>query len=215
MAKFVKNIDTISHTWAGVIIEPNSLYECQNRYEAECFYRSDTFIIALSNGKAEVYSDNILINGIEKSLTFLKNVFPVDDYGNLISSNSPFAMKKVNGKSLFKRVHGMQLLTVIGLNTFEFNIPYNQCKITGIELIGASSCDIADLEVYDTPTGTISTIPNYLLNQFGFTVNVAKDYYAHRSEFDSDLIKDMKIEVHLYAQAVGLVGLNLILNEVK
>lgn len=128
---------------------------------------------------------------------------------------SPFAQKTFNGKGLFKRIHGLQLVSVIGMNTFEFVVPYNQCKITGVEIIGASSCDVADLEVYDTTTGTFSGVPNYMLNQFGFTVNVSKDYYEQRSEFDSDLYLGMKIEVHVAAQAVGVIGINLILNEVK
>lgn len=128
---------------------------------------------------------------------------------------SPFAQKTFNGKGLFKRIHGLQMTSVIGMNTFEFVVPYNQCKITGVEIIGASSCDIADLEVYDTATGTFSGVPNYMLNQFGFTVNVSKDFYEQKSEFDSDLYLGMKIEVHLVAQAAGLIGINLILNEVK
>jgi hypothetical protein len=128
---------------------------------------------------------------------------------------APFAAKTINGKSLFKRIHGLQMVGVIGVNTFEFIVPYNQCKITGVEIIGASSCDIADLEVYDTPAGTFSGVPNYRLNQFGFNVTVSKDYYEQKSEFDSDLYKFMKVEVHLITQSAGAIGINLILNEVK
>jgi len=213
--KRIKNIDTVANTWGGVIIQPDSFYDCQNQAEAEKFASSDLFISALASNIAKVYSDALLISGSSNSIKFLTSAFQLDGSGNIITRPTAFASKTIDGKGLFKRVHGVRIMTAIGVNTIEFVIPYNQCKITGVELIGASSCDLIDLEVYDTPTGTISTIPNYKLNQFGFAVNVAKDYYAHRSEFDSDLIKDMKIKVNIDAQAVGYIGLNLILNEVK
>jgi hypothetical protein len=176
---------------------------------------SEAVVNAIMAGDIVISADNSTELGKIQAINFLLNSSIVDAGGYLIQRATAFASKTIDGKGLFKRVHGIQLMTVVGLNTFEFVIPYNQCKITGIELIGASFCDIADLEVYDTPTGTLSAIPNYKLNQFGFTVNVAEKYYEHKSEFDSDLIKNMKIEVHLTAQAIGKVGLNLILNEVK
>jgi hypothetical protein len=138
-------------------------------------------------------------------------------YGNKFNGiiSSPFSSKNIDGKGLFKRVHGIQKECLVGENIFTFVIPYTQCKITEIEIIGASNCDRVELEVYDNPSGTISGIPNRLLNQFGFMVNVSKDYYSQKSEYDADMIKDMMIEVHVYSSIVGIIGINFNLNELK
>lgn len=132
-----------------------------------------------------------------------------------VSTISPFANKVLGKKKLFKRVHGIKQSCVVGENIFLFSIPYNNCKITGIELIWGSEGDTCELEVYDTPTGTISGIPNYKLNQFGYTVNVSANHYEHKSEYDADLIKDMVLEVHYNSTVAKVIGVNFILNEVK
>jgi hypothetical protein len=123
--------------------------------------------------------------------------------------------KKIRNKSLFKRIHGVQINCIQGENIYEFFVPYNLCKINCIEIVGGSNCDKIDLEVYDNANGTISGIPNLKLNQFGFSVNVCKDFYEQKSEFDADLILGMKLEVHYLANIAGLIGVNFILNELK
>lgn len=146
-----------------------------------------------------------------------------DPTANLYSSSawtqvntfSPFASKKINGKRLFKRVHGIAQNCIVGENIFEFIVPYDQCKITGLEIVGAQNCDTADLEIYDSDVNPISGYAGIKLNQFGFSVNVCKDYYEHKSEYDADLYLGMKLEMHFFAQAAGLIGINFILNELK
>lgn len=134
----------------------------------------------------------------------------------MVEQFSPFAAKTLpNGKKLFKRVHGIQQECVVGENIFEFTVPYPQTKITGIEMVGGTACDTVQLLIKDTSTGTYSTIPNYTLNQFGFTVNVAGNYYQHTSEYDADLYLGMKIYIIYIAQTAGKIGINFILNELK
>lgn len=215
MSKKIKNIDLIAHVWGGVQIEPSAFYECQNQTEADYFFKDDNFILSLSTSLAEVYSDSTLINGVSASLLFLSNGPKVDSNGNAIVSAMPFASKTIGTKKLFKRVHGIQQECIVGENIFEFVVPYPSVKMACIELIGATNCDQVDLEVYDTPTGAISTIPNCKLNQFGFKANISKDYYEQKSEFDADLIQGMKIEVHYFARNTGMIGINFILNELK
>jgi hypothetical protein len=133
---------------------------------------------------------------------------------NIVTS-SPFASKTVGSKKLFKRIHGVMTDCVVGVNEIIFNIPYNAVKITGIEMIGGSVGDRCSLIVLDTPTGAISTVPNYPLNQFGFDVCISQGAYSYQSEYDADLIKDMKLKVIYTSTVVAPIGLNFILNEVK
>jgi hypothetical protein len=133
------------------------------------------------------------------------------------NKQSPFATKQLsNGNRLFRRVHGVKA-ALSGDTTVSLVIPYDYCKINSLEIVWAPAGLRADLKVYDTPSGTISTIPNYMLNQFGFESGVAKDYYSETSEYDADLIKDMKVEVTLKNpdNLTGDVCVNFILHELK
>lgn len=128
---------------------------------------------------------------------------------------NPFSSKLMEGKKLFKRVHGIQQICTIGVNTFEFIIPNGNYKMKSVEVIGGVACDKVDFKVYDTPTGVISTYPNAMLSQFGFSANIADGFYSQVSEFDTDLFKDMKIIVTYTAIIEKLIGINFILNELK
>jgi hypothetical protein len=165
------------------------------RFEIECFIPTDP--------------------NNEETAVFLAS-YQVAANKQTVEQVSPFAAKTLpNGKKLFKRVHGIQQECIVGENVFEFTIPYPQTKITGIEMVGGTACDTVNLTIKDTATGTYSTIPNYTLNQFGFTVNVAGNYYQHTSEYDADLYLNMKIYITYTAQTAGKIGINFILNELK
>ena len=129
----------------------------------------------------------------------------------------PFAAKVLStGHKLFKRVHGVQTtVTANSSGSLELVVPYVQCKITGIEIIGAEVGDTSNFNVYDNAAGTISTIPNLKLNQFGFNVNMAKTYHREESAYDADLIQGMKLEVEFTnSENINkLVCVNFILHE--
>lgn len=213
--KKIKNIDTIAHTWGGVYIEPDGVYECQDQTEADRFLNNDLFIIALSNTIAEVYIDDILIVGVSNSLKALSGESLKETDGSIIVSTNAFSSKKVGNKKLFKRIHGVQSSVTIGVNTIDFVIPYDFCKMNGMQVIGASIGDTIDLEVYDTPAGLFSGVPNAKLTQFGFSVCIAKDFHFHHSEYDSDVPKDIKLRVKFTSVANTTIGINFMLNELK
>lgn len=132
-------------------------------------------------------------------------------------AKAPFAAKVLaNGQKLFKRVHGVQnTILANSTGTIELVVPYTQCKITSLEIMGASLGDTCNFNVYDTSTGYISTIPNYKLNQFGFNVCMAKDYHMEHSEYDADLIMGMKLEIEFNNSTTEdkLIGINFILHQ--
>lgn len=118
----------------------------------------------------------------------------------------PYSAKQIGERKLYKRVHGQQAACTTGTNVIEFTVPYDHAKITAIEIINGSNLDKCDLEIY---------FGENKLNQFGFEVNVGKDFYAHKSSFDADLFKDMKIRVTYTSINDKTVGINYILDEVK
>ena len=141
-----------------------------------------------------------------------------DKAGNVIQNISAFRSKFLKEGSLFRRKHGYKITIPAGQSlTYDINVPYNQCKINKLEVIDANALDRIDLMVLDTPTGTISKVPNFMLNQFGFGVVVSSLLYSDKSDYDADLIKDMKVRVIYYNDSAEekTVGLNVIFHEVK
>lgn len=132
---------------------------------------------------------------------------------------SPFASKELPElqKKLFRRHYGVETTLVPNSDSvIIFTIPHAWCKITTVEIVGAPYKLLCDFEVLDSVAGTYTTIPNYVLNKFGFNVNIAKDFYKDHSEYDADLYAGMQLRVTLKnpGTAVDNVGLNIILHEV-
>lgn len=139
-----------------------------------------------------------------------------DSDGNPIVATPAFADKKLtDGKKLYARTHGKSFQVSIGANTLDFDVPYNTCKINGIEIINGEIGDKVDLFVLDDDSGSYSTIPNFVLNQFGFDANVAKDFYNRESKYDADLYLNMCISVTYYSTSSKTIYINYLLHEVK
>lgn len=132
---------------------------------------------------------------------------------------APFASKKItigaNVKNLFARNTGKQYLVGIGSNELSYTATYPWVKMTGIECIGADILDHAELRVYDSPAGTYSGVPNALLNQFGYTLNIAPIYYQRTSPFDADLYAGMVLKITYISISIKTIGINFLMNEVK
>lgn len=129
----------------------------------------------------------------------------------------PFASKVLsNGKKLFRRKHGVSgTIEANSSGTLSLVIPYALAKINKVEIVNCAIGDTADLKVYDTPTGTISTVPNYMLNQFGFDVCLPDNFYVDESNYDADLIQNMKIEITYKNNSSEdrEVGINIVLHQ--
>lgn len=107
-----------------------------------------------------------------------------------------FARKTFRGQKLFRRKHGFNgLIPANSTGSVLLVVPYAACKINQVEFVNAKEGDTVDLKVLDTATGTLSTIPNFMLNQFGFSTELPDGFYTDKSEYDADLIGGMQIEI--------------------
>lgn len=215
MSKYVFNDSGVTKTYQGVPISDQTYYQIPD-IEDYIWANDSTLITDISNG-AVIMSKNNGTSGhiadISDAVNFLKSIDP----SVKVVGQPAFADKKtIDGKSLYVRDKGMEFTVSIGANNNkQCNIDYNTMKFNGVEIIGGEVGDKVNLKVLDTPTGTISTIPNYLLNQFGFSVNVGPNYYHRVSKYDADLIKDMKIVVDYESVSSKTIYINYILHEVK
>jgi len=134
--------------------------------------------------------------------------------------NQAFSDKTLkNGKSLFKRIHGVSYLCQSGLNTIEFINPYAIAKMEAIQILNAPPECTANLKVLDSEEGLITGIPNYQLNQFAFNVNVRELFHEQRSQYEADVFLSLKVvlEITLPSSFEGfrLIGFNIELNEIR
>jgi hypothetical protein len=106
-----------------------------------------------------------------------------------ITSTPPFALKALaTGQKVFRRVRGtFGTVQNVPIN-IDFVVPFAQCKITGLQILGAVLGDKVTFQVLDDNVGTISGIPNYVLNTFGEDVYVAPGEATYPSKYDADLI---------------------------
>ena len=146
------------------------------------------------------------------------NIIPErDSNGVAIVYSAPYAVKSNATHKFFKRVHGENnIIEPLGATgNIELIIPYNLAKIAHMEILNCSIKDKVSVKFYDTPSGTISGTPNAILNQFGYGVEVTNDLYRFKSEYDADLIKDMKISIEYTNNGLNdrYIGVNFILDE--
>lgn len=134
----------------------------------------------------------------------------------VVQSQPAFKAKTLpDGKKLFKRVTGIQQSLTIGQNIIEFVIPYDWIKLTGCCIINCEALDTADLYILDNELGSYSGVPNAMLNQFGFSVNLPKDFYRNESMFDADLYRGMVIKCVYTSVSNKTLGINILMDEVK
>ena len=136
-----------------------------------------------------------------------------------VQSSPAFASKTIQvgnvTKNLFARNTGFQQALSVGANTVNYTATYNWVKFIGAEVINCEALDAINFEVYDTAAGTYSGYANAKLNQFGYTVNMPKDYYVRLSPYDADLYIGMIIRITYTSLTAKTVGFNLMMNEVK
>lgn len=123
----------------------------------------------------------------------------------------------VNGitKKLFARNTGMQFSVAAGSTDLFYTATYDWAKVLGVEVVNCEALDTGEMRVYDTASGQYSGVPDYMLNQFGYTMNFPAGFYSRSAPFDADLYKGMKIKITYVSQSAKTVGVNFIMNEVK
>lgn len=132
-----------------------------------------------------------------------------------IPLNLPFGSKLLpDGKKLFRRVRGTSASVTAGSNNIDFIVPFTNCKITGLQILNAAMGDKASFQILDTDSGTISTVPYYLLNTFGTDVYIAPEFAAYPSKYDADLIAGLTLRIVYTATDSRTIYVNYDLHEV-
>lgn len=199
-------------------IAASSSREIEAAHEVKWANSSDVISAIVSNN-VKIERNGIEYEDINEQINVLKNIISEVVIKQNKASDQPFADKTLaDGSKIFKRKHGVSTsINASTSGTVELVIPYTQAKIDGAEIINCQFGDTADFKVYDNSAGTISGVPNLLLNQFGFNVQMPDKIYEDSCQYDADLIQGMKIEITYHNNSTTdiTVGVNFSLHEVK
>lgn len=119
-------------------------------------------------------------------------------------SRPVFASKYVADGKLSRRKHGYKFN--IPANTMveiEIPVPYSKCKLDSVEIIGCDKGDCASFKVLDDDLGTLSGTPKATINQYGFAVNLAQDFYKDHSDYAADLFTGLYLKIE-YQESNGI-----------
>lgn len=215
---------TLTNTTDEEIIVADNLFResgsANDSYEIPAItlfkWANDSGVIAkIADGSLLLSLNGQDITNVSEAIDVLKGVTPK----KVESTNQPFAAKVLpNGKKIYRRVHGISATLDSATTTIDYIVPYTECKILGLEILNGKIGDTANFKVLDTAAGTLTGVPNYLLNQFGFDVNIRPESANYPSKYDADLFVGLVLRV-VYASVVEdperTIYINFDLHEIK
>ena len=211
----VKNLTAGDLTYQGVIISANSYYQIPEDKRPKWAEDSD-LLDDISAGNAQIGDGSQWFITTNDQINWLKGNLPAQVKA---VEEPPFAAKVLpDGTKLYRRKHGITAnIAANSTGIIEFNVPYSHCKLNELEVINAQEGDYVDLKVYDDPSGTISGVPDLLLNQFGYGVYLPNGFYRDVSKYDADLYINMKVKLHYYNSASSArdIYANIVVHEIK
>lgn len=207
MSIIAKNTTQSDITIAGVVISAQGQYTVQPS-EIYLWASSDLLV-------TKIGSEEIVINDGSGNLLPADGIRLVQGSYPKVVQNNPFTAKKIDGKNLFTRVHGLTASVAAGSNDITFSIPYSHAKFNALEIVNGASGESVNFKVLDDSSGTYSTVPNYQLNQFGFSVQIPDGFYKRDSSYDADLYLNMVIKLEYTAVEAKTVRINIVLHELK
>ena len=213
MSKWIINNSGSTKTYMGIPVADEESFEITLlRYPA--FASCEDLVVDVGAGTVDMSVDGTVSLSTAKGLELLIDVYPASK--DITVTNSPaFADKTVGDKSLYSRMAGKKYPVITGSNTCIYTVPFAAMKFSGIEIINAEVGDEVDLYILDKASGTPYYALNLVLNQFGYEVYLAADYFRHESNYDADLFIDMQIKAVYESASEKDIYINYILHEVK
>lgn len=206
----VKNNKQTSDVWAGQTIESEAEYDI-GANELANWRSSDKVMTDLASGDLLI-GDGVTYKAAGASaISYLLGT----SQEVTIASSPTFTAKTVGALKLYTRATGKVHPVVVGANNLLFSIPFANMKFNGLEIINAKAGETVNLKVLDTITGTVTTVPNYVLNQFGFDLNLPEGFFRWLSSYDADLFQGLQILLEYTAIEERDLRVNYVIHELK
>jgi hypothetical protein len=209
---WIHNISGVEKTYEGIPIPDSSYYLIPSKHVLYEYQTNTTFISDLLSGVVRWSNDGITdITNPTAALSAMLGATPPQ----VEAQTQPFGSKVLpNGKKLFRRAQGISSALSVGSNNISFTIPYTACKITGVQVLNGEIGDTANFKVLDTAAGTVSGVPNYTLNQFGYNVNIVPDVADYPAKYDADMFVGLVLRLEYTSISAKTIYINFDLHEV-
>lgn len=145
------------------------------------------------------------------NISFATIVPDRDATGATINRLATFSSKENH----FFRGHGRTFTAAANsMTVMEYALMHTKAKFNGAEILGTALGDKVNFKILDTATGTYSTVPNFLLNQFGFDWNMNEGSHKEIIPYTSTLFMGMRIIIeYTNSGASKTIGVNYYLHE--
>ena len=115
-----------------------------------------------------------------------------------------FSSNYVTDGKLFRRKHGYSFTILANeKKNFEIQVPYTNCKVDKVEILGCDFGDSASFKILDDDSGTYTTIPKQQINQYAFDVKLSDKYYQDQSKYEANLTSGLYIQIE-YKENTGI-----------
>lgn len=206
-----KNNTQAARSWAGQEIQAGEYYTLEVGEEA-VWSKNSSVLVSITDAELILNDGTRDVASVPDALKILFGLSPKDVQ---VVTNPPFAGKVLGEKKIFSRMTGKKFPVTVGVNILDFLIPKTEMKMNGVEITNGKVGETVNFKVLDTATGAISTIPNFMLNQFAFDVNLPDGFYSQKSNYDADVIKDLVIRIEITAVEARDLCVNYLLHELK
>jgi hypothetical protein len=173
MAKIIKNVDSVSHTYAGQVIEANSSYTIQGVEQIK-WANDDDLMSDIGTGKAIVNDGTSDISGVSNQINFLKDI----DNAPKDSDGTPLSRTKITATGWHYQLHGVEFETSV-LNSI-------QSKKTD-----GTNWNFTSIKFYELVNSVETEITGGNLNQTYLDSNCIKTVIDWEPNFDIDIIGGM------------------------
>jgi len=207
---WIKNTDTIEHSWSGQGILTDEYYLIED-VELNKWQANSQLLIDIANGIAVVARDNsgsADIADVNEAINYLKDIKSAVQHtiSEALSSNALTLENKV----LYTKIHGQKAMVAAGqMQVFEMQIPYTEVYFQGAEVM-VDIIGVTDFHIFHPVTQTS-------IEQYGYAVNMGTIKYIRESKYAARIPQGLIIRCEYTNDTTGdlEVGVNFILHEIR
>lgn len=172
MAKVIKNIDTVSHIYAGQTIEPNAQYSIQKTEESR-WVNSDALLADIADGKAQVNNGISDIAGVSAQINYLLG----NDISARDSEGAYLQRTKAASSGWTYHMTAPEFLTSVIGSAYHKDVNGNDLNEISIKFYDDSNVELTTQGACDTDCvkTVVSFEPTWDYEIIGGTIKTAND----------------------------------------
>jgi len=185
MSKYIHNISGVEKTYEGTPIANGSFYQIPLTMEAS-YASNDTILLDITSGDIVMSKDGStdITSGTSYQIDFLKSLLQSE-----VKIQELPAFGSKTGHSFKGR--GIEKNCIKNSETDIEWVVDDTYDLSGVEILNGALGDHVQLMVVDDNLGTYSTVPDYILDQFGIDWKIRPDVFIKDLPYTARLMTGM------------------------